>query len=92
MTGTGPFSTETEARAAARALGGEPRPGWSILSEDQRRRMLTAACEAAGVTLGAYDERIIGWLAGWEDETCAVVAGIVTRAFIAGKLSEGSAR
>jgi hypothetical protein len=77
---TGPFGTGAEARAAARALGGEPRPGWSILSPDQRRAMLTAACEAAGVELGAYDERVIGWLAGWEDETCAVVAGLITRA------------
>jgi hypothetical protein len=44
------------------------------------RRMLGRACEAAGVTMGRYDERIIEWLADYEPETCAVIAGLVTRA------------
>jgi hypothetical protein len=77
---TGPFATEAEASAAARALGGPPDPGRSILTGDQRLRMLTAACEAAGVELGDYDARFLAWLSGWEDGFCAVVAGIVTRA------------
>ena len=42
--------------------------------------MLTEACEQAGVQLGAWDERILAWLAGWEDSTCAVVAGLIRRA------------
>jgi hypothetical protein len=42
--------------------------------------MLTDACEAAGVGLGAYDRRILAWLAGWEPATCAVLAGIIRRA------------
>lgn len=77
---TGPFGTEAEASAAAKALGGPPEEGWSILSEGQRRLMLTAACEAAGVELGDYDARILRWLSGWEDGICAVVAGLITRA------------
>lgn len=77
---TGPFATEAEASAAARALGGPPDPGRSILSGDQRLRMLTAACETAGVELGAYDARFLAWLSGWEDGFCGVFAGIVTRA------------
>jgi hypothetical protein len=77
---TGPFATETEASAAAGALGGPPEPGWSILDEQQRLRMLTRACEAAGVELGAYDTRILEWLANWEDGICGVVAGLITRA------------
>lgn len=77
---TGPFATEAAASAAARALGGPPDPGRSILSGDQRLRMLTAACETAGVELGAYDARFLSWLSGWEDGFCGVVAGIVTRA------------
>lgn len=77
---TGPFSTQAEAHAAALALGGPPEPGRSILSEDQCRQMLTRACEEAGVTLGAYDARILAWLAGWEDGACGVIAGLVTRA------------
>jgi hypothetical protein len=80
MNQAGPFATEAEARAAARTLGGPPDPGWSILSGEQRRQMLTAACDAAGVGLGDYDARIIGWLAGFEDGACAVIAGLVTRA------------
>ncbi len=42
--------------------------------------MLTAACDGAGVVLGAYDRRILAWLAGWEPQTCAAVAGLITRA------------
>ena len=42
--------------------------------------MLRAACEGADVELGAYDLRILAWLAGWEPQVCAVVAGLITRA------------
>lgn len=42
--------------------------------------MLTDACKVAGVVLGAYDRRILAWLAGYEPSTCAVVAGIIRRA------------
>ena len=76
----GPFGSEADARAAALALGGPPRPGWSILSEDQRLEMLLAACEESGVTLGAYDDAVLAWLSGWGDGTCAVIAGLITRA------------
>ena len=41
---------------------------------------LTAACETAGVELGAYDRRVLTWLARWEPEMCAVVAGLILRA------------
>ncbi len=46
--------------------------------------MLISACVAASVELGAYDRRILLWLAGWEPETCVVVAGVITRAHEAG--------
>jgi hypothetical protein len=85
----GPFGTEAEARAAAKALGGPPEPGWSILSEGQRRLMLEVECEAAGVELGDYDARILRWLADWEDGICAVVVGLVTRAHAAGREARG---
>jgi hypothetical protein len=32
------------------------------------------------VELGAYDHRILVWLAGWEPTICAVIAGLITRA------------
>jgi len=43
-------------------------------------RMLCEALAATGVQLGAYDHRIVSWLAGFEPETCAVVCGLTTRA------------
>ena len=89
MSTAGPFSSYEEAHAAAIELGGPPEPGRSILSEAQKRAMLAAACEEAGVVPGLYDTRILGWLAGWEDSVCAVVAGVITRAYEAGKASTG---
>jgi hypothetical protein len=79
----GPFETEREARAAAHALM-PPVEGRSILSAAQNRQLLGRACESAGVTMGRYDDRIVGWLAGWEDATCAVIAGLISRANRAG--------
>jgi hypothetical protein len=75
----GPFETEREARAAARAAI-PPADGLSILSAAQNRQLLGRACEAAGITMGRYDDRIVEWLAGWEDSTVAAIAGWVQRA------------
>jgi hypothetical protein len=47
--------------------------------------MLRQACEAAGVQLGAYDSSIMAWLAGWEPQTCAVIAALLSRALAAGR-------
>ncbi len=41
---------------------------------------MTGACEDAGVVPGAYDDRILRWVAGFEPQACAVVAGLITRA------------
>ena len=30
--------------------------------------------------IGGYDLKILAWLAGWEPQVCAVVAGLITRA------------
>ncbi|WP_322750960.1 MULTISPECIES: hypothetical protein [unclassified Frankia] len=39
-----------------------------------------------GVTLGAFDARIVAWLAHtWEATTVAVLAGLITRAHHAGR-------
>jgi len=43
-------------------------------------RLITSACDAAGVELGAYVRRIVAWLSGWEPTTCAVVAAMISRA------------
>jgi hypothetical protein len=42
--------------------------------------MLLQACEAVGVELGAYDHQILAWLAGFEPQACAVIAGLIGRA------------
>lgn len=71
----GPFETEREARAAAGPLPDDPH-AWPAANA----ALIVAACTEAGVYLGAYDERIIHWLAGYEPATCAVVAGLISRA------------
>ena len=76
---SGPFETERQASDAARTAV-PPEPGWSIIRAAGRRELLTRALADAGVELGTYDERILGWLTGWEDATCAVIAGWITRA------------
>jgi hypothetical protein len=75
----GPFETEREARSSAHEVV-RPESGWSILHKSQNLVVLERACEAAGVELGAYDQRILDWLSGFEDSICGVVAGLVARA------------
>jgi hypothetical protein len=86
---SGPYETERDARAAALSAGGPAEPDWSILSPGQRYQLLLNACADAGVFLGAYDHRIIEWLAQWDDGTCAVIAGLISRARAAGQDSGG---
>lgn len=71
-----PYETEREAREAARHVTAGPPASWPHGSH----RLIEDACTAAGVQVGAYDHRIIEWLAGWEPATCAVVAGLIARA------------
>jgi hypothetical protein len=48
--------------------------------------MLIEACSTAGLELGAYDTLILEWLAGHDQpQRCAVVAGLIRRAYEAGK-------
>jgi len=42
--------------------------------------LLLSACERAGVTIGAYDQRTLIWLARFEAQAAAAVAGIIVRA------------
>jgi hypothetical protein len=80
---TGPFETEREARElpAVQAIYAAFRadPGVGRMAPDTHK-MLIGACVAAGVELGAYDRRILLWLSGWEPQTCAVIAGLISRA------------
>jgi hypothetical protein len=44
------------------------------------REVLTQALVEAGVELGAYDERIVRWLGGFELSTATTVASWIIRA------------
>ncbi|MGO9161399.1 MAG: hypothetical protein ACLP7J_11885 [Streptosporangiaceae bacterium] len=78
---TGPYETEREAHHASL---------WETRGRDAGLDMLGAANMAdlaaalSGVELGAYDKRIIAWLAGYEPATVAVVCGLIERARQAG--------
>lgn len=80
-----PLETERQARElpAVRAIYAafEADPGQGKMAP-LNLAMLADACVDAGIgdDLGAYDVRILEWLAGWEPATCAVVAGLITRA------------
>jgi hypothetical protein len=71
----GPFATERQAWHAADVAA----PG-SPMGPEANRALLLDALNAAGVQLGAYDRRIVDWLANYEPATCAVIAGLITRA------------
>lgn len=75
---TGPFATFEEATAAsgygqARGLPGGPLP----IAVHNRSDL---AESLAGVELGAYDQRILEWLAVSEPATVAVICGLISRA------------
>ena len=80
----GPYETELEAIKAARIweTQGQTMPSASLT-------MLIEACsDAAGLKLGAYDTLTLEWLAGHDQpQRCAVVAGLIERAYEAGKAS-----
>jgi hypothetical protein len=41
-----------------------------------------------GVTLGRHDERILAWLAGWDDPTVRTVVSLILRARAASRVGE----
>lgn len=80
MSAPGPYETDREAGEDARPVYGAMRTGPVGSMAAANERKLVDACREAGVELGAYDRRIITWLAGWDPETVQVVVGIVSRA------------
>jgi hypothetical protein len=48
--------------------------------------LLLGTLAAAGVSLGAYDRRIVGWLADWEPEVIQVIIGLIERTRAAGSV------
>ena len=81
----GPFTTEAEARHSPFVRRHHALPDLH-LAPGLRHDHLLRAITAADVTLGAFDARIVAWLARtWEATTIAVLAGLITRAHHAGK-------
>ena len=80
-----PYETQEQARADVVDIYERARRsiGRGVLAKANLAR-LTEACQSAGVTLGAYDARILAWLANYEPETCAVIVGLINRANVAG--------
>jgi hypothetical protein len=50
----------------------------------ERQRLLLDACVRASEPVGAYDAKVIEWLAGQPPAVCAVIAGLIRRAHDAG--------
>jgi hypothetical protein len=90
--GAGPYETEQQVRElpAVRAIydamhASHRPPHLCPIGDERNHRLLCEALSAAGVELGAYDHRIISWLAGWEPQAVAVVCGLISRAAAAGR-------
>jgi hypothetical protein len=83
-----PIETEAQARElpAVRvvhdAFRADPSPRRMA---PRNHRLLCEPASAAGGGSRSHDHRILPWLAGYEPETCAVIAGIITRATAAGQ-------
>jgi hypothetical protein len=99
MPDDGPFGSEDEARMtpAVRAIYDAMRSSGltdaEIAATDAMcTDLIVSACEAAGVELGAYDERIAAWTGNWEPQVCQVIAGWVARAHEAGRQPEPGTR
>lgn len=88
----GPYETERQARADVAGIFAESYQSCrrGALSE-ANLAYLREACERTGVTLGAYDSRILAWLGDWEPETCAVLVGLITRAHATGRATADTA-
>jgi hypothetical protein len=86
-----PLDSEADAMALpqVRAIYEANREGRASLAEGNAA-MLSEAMASAGVRFGAYDSRILMWLANWEVHVVAVIAGWIERAHEAGKA--GAAR
>ena len=80
---TGPYETEREVTQTAQVqavyAAFDAAPGAGRM-RPPNLAMLMDACAEAGVAVGAYDSRILGWLAQWEPQTCAVACGLISRA------------
>lgn len=60
----------------------EKRPSGEYQPVEVRREAFAAVLD--GIPLGAYDERILGWLADLDDPPCQTIASVMWRCRVAG--------
>ena len=80
---TGPYQSEDDAirdPAVQAIFEGMRRSPQAARMQDGSSRLIFTACALAGVELGDYDVRIIRWASGFEPQSAAVIAGLITRA------------
>lgn len=96
---SGPYNTSTEALTDAEQLlqvvravdpGGPMTPAIRAARRQAAVDHVTGVLAAAGVELGAYDQRIAAWLAVWDADTVQVILGWVERARDAGQRDGGA--
>jgi hypothetical protein len=91
-TNSSPYESERQARADVAGVYAQcDRSNRRGVMGEANFAYLRDGCERAGVSIGAFDARILAWLAGWEPETCAVLVGLITRAHAAGLASASNA-
>jgi hypothetical protein len=77
----GPYQSERDAHEAVLRMAGPGDPPMpSVLSPDQKGRLLQEACYNCGLVLGEHDKRVLARLAEFPDSTVAVIAGLISRA------------
>lgn len=87
LAANGPYETERDAMRASL---------WHSLGRDagmeiDEANLTSLGGELFGIEVGAYDERILQWLADHEPSTVAVVCGLISRARTAGRASQRAA-
>jgi hypothetical protein len=84
-TSTGPYETWRQAYGDVAALHARCRFGQPGAMAAENADLLREACQRADVTVGSFDADVLRWLAGFEPENCAVIAGLIARAHAAGR-------
>lgn len=80
----GPYGTDSEAMRDAAHVHQAYRVSYERgLMDRINEGMLLGALREAGVELGAYDRRIVGWMSDWEPHVVQVLIGWIERAHAA---------
>lgn len=82
----GPYETEAQAYLDCEHVydARTREPGLAHIAKIEGG-LLYSACRSAGVSLGAYDRKILGGLADRDPEDVQVLIGLIERAYAAGR-------